>query len=104
MPHTIGVLGHDGFVHPDTSVMIDVTGFGQPHDGVDEDVGLALTSSSDGQFPVRTVHGVSGLESNDLAPSEFLEMGTKLGGSVCPRVVSSIWRSRDGASVHLRAT
>lgn len=104
MPHTVGVLGHDGFVHPDTSVMIDVTRFCQPHDGVDEDVGLALASGSDGQFPVRTVHGVPGLESDDLAPSKFLEMGTKLGGCVCSRVVSPTWRPGDGASVHLRAT
>ena len=88
MSHTIGVLGHDGFVHSDTGVMIDVARFCQPHDGVDEDVSLTLTSSSDGQFPVRTVHRVPGLESDDLAPSKFLEMRTKLGGSVCPRVVS----------------
>ena len=82
MAHTIGVLGHDGFIHPDTSVMIHVAGFCQPHDGVNEDVGLALASSPDCQFPVRTVHGVPGLESDNFAPSEFLEMGTKLGGGV----------------------
>ena len=90
MSHTVGVLGHDGFVHPDASVMIDVAGFCQPHDWMDEDVGLALASSSDGQFPVCTVHGVPGLESDDLAPGELFEMGAKLGGSVCPKgMVSS---------------
>jgi len=97
MSHTIGVLGHDGFVDPDASVMIDIAWFCQPHDGVDEDVGLALASSSDGQLPVRTVHWIPGLESDDLAPSEFVEMGAKLERCVCPRrTVSSGWKSSDG--------
>lgn len=82
MTHTIGVFSHDRFVHPYTGIMVNVARFRQPHNGVDEDIGLALASSSDSQFPVRTVHGIPGLESHDLSPSEFLEMSTKLGGGV----------------------
>src|SRR5258705_257838 len=100
MAHTIGVLGHDGLVHPDTGVMIDVARFCQAHYGVDEDVGLALARSSNGKFPVRTVHRIPGLEGDDLAPSEFLEMSAQFGGGICLRGVVNSARKWSGTFVH----
>ena len=46
--HAVGILGHDGFVNPNASVMVDVTGFCETHDGVDEDVGLTFACGPDG--------------------------------------------------------
>jgi hypothetical protein len=77
--HSVGVLGHQSLVSSDTGVVIDITRLSKTDNGVDEHVGLMLTSSSDGQFSVSSVHGVSGLESNDLPPRDLLEVSSKLG-------------------------
>jgi hypothetical protein len=63
--------------------VINVTGLGETNDGVDEDVGLARTGSADGQLTMSAVHGVSGLESDDLGPAKFVEVQTDLCGRVC---------------------
>ena len=52
-----------------TGEVIDVAGFGEADDGVDEDVCLASTGGADGQFSVGSVHGVAGLECNDAGPA-----------------------------------
>ena len=83
MTHTVGVLGHDGFIYPNASVVIDVAGFCQPHDGVDENVGSTIAGGSNGKFPVCTMHRVPGLESDDLTPRELSEMRTKFRGGIC---------------------
>lgn len=85
LTHTVRVLGHDGLVDADTGIMIDIAWLGESDDGVDEDVGLALTGSADGQLAVSTVHRVAGLEGDDLAPCEFLEVRAELSGCVCCR-------------------
>jgi hypothetical protein len=77
--HSVGVLGHQSLVSPDTGVVIDITWLGETDDGVDEDVGLVLTSGSDGQFTMSSVHRVSGLESDDLSPRDLLEVSSEFG-------------------------
>jgi hypothetical protein len=62
--------------------VIDVSGLGQTDYGVDQDVGLSLSGGSDGQLSVRSVHGVSGLESDNLSPCHFLEEASQFGRGV----------------------
>jgi hypothetical protein len=80
--HSVGVAGEKGLVDTDTGEVVNVTGLGESDDGVDQDVGLTVTGSADSQLSVSTVHGVTGLESDDLGPSELLEVSAKLGGGV----------------------
>lgn len=79
--------------------MVDVTGLGQTDDGVNEDIGLAGTGSTDSEFPVCAMHGIPGsllevfrtvglgtgipgLESDDLGPAELLKVETEFRGCV----------------------
>ena len=80
--HPVGVLGHDSLVDSNSRIVVDVTGFCQPDDGVDENVGLAFARSSDSQFPMCTMHRIPSLESDDLTPSELVEMSAKFGGGI----------------------
>ena len=80
--HAVRVLGHNRLVDTNTSVVVDVPGLGEADDGVHEHVGLVLASSADGELTVSTVHGVAGLEGDDLAPSDLVEVSAKLGGGV----------------------
>lgn len=82
MAHAIRILGHNGLIHPDAGVVVDISGFGHADNGVDEHVGLALTRGADGELAVSAVHRVTGLESDDLAPSNLLEVGTELSGCI----------------------
>jgi len=59
--------------------VVDVTGLGETDDGVDQDVGLVLTSRTDSQLSVSPVHGVTGLESDDLAPRDLFEVSPEFG-------------------------
>lgn len=81
--HTVGVSRKEGLVDTDTGKVVDVTGLGKTNDRVDEDVSLAGAGCADSQFTVSAVHRVSGLESDNLGPSELLKVETELGGSVC---------------------
>lgn len=76
--HTIRVSLDDCFVDSYSSESINISGLGKSNDGVDEDVGEVLTSSTDSQLSVSPVHGVSGLEGNDSSPGELVEVGTEL--------------------------
>jgi hypothetical protein len=40
--HAVGIFGHDRLVDADTGVVVNVTGFGEANDGVDEKVRLVL--------------------------------------------------------------
>lgn len=79
--HTVGVTGQESLVDADTGEVIDVTGLGETDDRLDEDVGLLGAGGADRQLTVSTVHGVSGLESNDLLPAELVEVSAELRGS-----------------------
>lgn len=77
--HTLWVRRHQSLIGPNSSVVVDISWLGQSDDGVDQDVGSSLSSSSDGQLSVGSVHGVSGLESDDFSPCDFVEVGSELG-------------------------
>lgn len=80
--HAVGVAGHQAAVDTHASVVVDITGLGHADNGVDEDVGLTLASGADSELTVSAVHGVTGLESDDLAPCNLREVLAELSGRV----------------------
>ena len=82
MAHAVRVLGHDSLVDTDTGVVVDITGLGETDDGVDEHVRLPLAGGADGELTVGTVHGVTGLEGDNLAPCKLLEVSAELSRGV----------------------
>ena len=58
--------------------MVDIAWLRKTHDRVDENVRLAGACCPDGQFAVRSVHRISGLESNNTGPAKFLKMNAQL--------------------------
>lgn len=93
--HAVGVAVHDGLVNADTGEVVNVTGLGKTNDGVDEDVGLSGASSDDSQLTVSAVHGVTGLESDNLGPAELLEVGADLCRSVAESHVVVVHEALD---------
>ena len=65
--------------------MVDIAGFGQPDDRVDEDVGPSLSGRADGKLAMGAMHRVAGLKGNNFAPREFMKVSTKLRGVVYDR-------------------
>lgn len=80
--HAVGVAGQKGLVGADTGEVVNVTGLGETDDGVDQDIGLARASRANGQLTVSTVHGVTGLESDNAGPAQLVEVNTEFGGGV----------------------
>ena len=80
--HAVGVSGKKSLVDADTCEVVNVTGLGETHDGMDQDVGLTGAGSADGELAVSAVHGVTGLESDDLGPAKLVEVQTELCGGV----------------------
>ena len=74
LTHAIGIFGHDGFVDTYTSIVIDIPGFGETDDRVNENIGLSLTGSPDGKFTVGPVHWVASLEGDNFAPRKLFEV------------------------------
>lgn len=81
--HSVGVSREKGLVHSHTSEVVDVTRLGKTNDRVDENIGVVGTSGANRQLTVRSVHGVTGLESNDASPAQFVEVQTDFSGSIC---------------------
>ncbi len=81
--HAIGIFSHDRLVDTDTSVVVDVTGFGEANDGMDEDICLVLACGTDSQFTMRTVHGIARLECSNFPPCELFEVCAEFRRSVC---------------------
>ena len=79
--------------------MVDIAGFCQAYDGVDEDVGLTGAGSTDRQLAVSAVHGVACLEGNNTGPAEFIEMGAQLRGSKAQRDVVVVHETIDGGEL-----
>ena len=75
MSHSLGVRRHQSLVSPNSGVVVDISRLGQSDNRVNEDVGSSLSSSSDGEFSVGSVHWVSGLESDNSPPRKFVEVG-----------------------------
>ena len=86
--HSVRILRHNCFIYSNTSVVINISGFRQPNNGVDEDVRLALAGGADGQLTVSAVHGVTSLECDDLTPCELLEVRAELSGGDCQYMFS----------------
>lgn len=80
--HAFGVRRHERLIRPDTGVVVDVARFSETDDGVDQDIRPVLPSSANSEFSVGAVHRVSRLESDDFAPSEFVEICSQFGGGV----------------------
>jgi hypothetical protein len=76
--HAVGVSVHQGLVDTHTGEVVDITRLGQTHNGVDEHVSVVGAGSADGQLSVSTMHGVSGLESDDSGPAELVEVEAHL--------------------------
>ena len=93
--HAVGVAVHDGLVDTDTGEVVNVTGLGETDDGVDEHVGLSGAGSNDGQLTVSAVHGVTGLESDNLGPAELLEVSADLSRSVAESDVVVVHEALD---------
>lgn len=79
---SVRVSGHQAGVHSDTRVVVDITWLGHTDNRVNQDVGLTLSSSSHSELTVSSVHWVTSLEGNDVAPSDLAEVVSQLGGSV----------------------
>lgn len=80
--HALGVRANDGLVNADTREVVNISGLRESDDGVDEDVGVLLTGSTNGELSVGSVHRVAGLERDDAGPRELVEVGSELGGGV----------------------
>lgn len=80
--HTLRVSTDDGFVNSNTSEVVNISGFGEADDGVNENVGVLLTSGTNGKLSVSSVHRVASLESDNTGPRELVEVGAKFSGSV----------------------
>lgn len=76
--HAVRVTGEESLIDTDTGEVVNVTRLGETNSWVDKDVGLTGTSSADGQLTVSSVHGVTGLESNNLGPAKLVEVSTEL--------------------------
>ena len=78
--HTRGVGLQQLEVDTDTGEVIDISRLGHTDNGVDEHVGLGVTSSTEGQLTVRAMHGVTGLESNNTNVAVLAEGSPDLTG------------------------
>ena len=94
--HAVGVARQDGLVDAHAGEVVNVAGLGQADDGVDEHVGLAGAGGAHRQLAVGAVHGVAGLEGDDLGPAELLEVGAQLGGGVAQGDVVVVVETVDG--------
>jgi hypothetical protein len=97
--HTVGVAGHESLVDTHTGEVVNVTGLGQTHNGVDEDIGLSVTGSTDSELTVSTVHRVSGLEGNNARPAKLVEVESEFGRGISQRNVIVVLQSIDGVEL-----
>ncbi len=74
------VVGHQRLVAADSGVVIDVARFGHSNDRVNEQIGIRLFGRAQGQFLMRPMHRVSGLESDNFVPTMLGKFLSKLFG------------------------
>ncbi len=67
-----------GLIGAYAGVMVDVSGFGHPHDRMNEHVCFDLLGGAQRQLDVGPMHGVAGLEGDDSPPSEPSEILAQL--------------------------
>jgi hypothetical protein len=73
-----GVLVEHRLVAAHAGEVIDIAGLGHADDRVDQQVRLHLARGAEGQFLMRPVQRVAGLEGHDLAPAELAEARAQL--------------------------
>lgn len=78
------------------SEVVDVAGFCEADDGVDEHVSLTGSSGAYGEFSVGAVHGIAGLEGDDAGPAQFFEVDAEFGGGVAEGDVVVVVEAGDG--------
>ena len=54
------IVGQQRLVAADSGVVVDVTGLGQAHNGMNKQVGLKLLDCPQGKLIMRPMHGVAG--------------------------------------------
>ena len=72
--HAVGVSGKEGLVNTHTGEVVNVARLGESHNGMDQDVGVVRASRAHGELAVSAVHGVTGLESDNAAPAQLVEV------------------------------
>ena len=80
--HAIGVSREKCLVDTNSGEMIDISRLRKADNRMDEDIGLAGTSSTNSQFSVGSVHRVSGLEGNNFRPAKLVKVKSQLSRSI----------------------
>ena len=80
------VFVQHGLVAAHAGKVVHIAGLGQADNGVDQQVRLRFTRGAEGQFLVRAVQGVAGLEGHNLAPAHLAKIGTQLVRRVATRL------------------
>lgn len=62
---------------------------------MNKDIRLSCTGSTDSQFSMGSMHGITSLESYDTRPAEFLEMHAQFGGRVAQGDVVVVAQAAD---------
>ena len=62
-------------------VVVHVARLGHAHYGMDQQVGLDLLGGAEGEFHVRAVHGIAGLEGDHTPPAQAGKFGAQFGRS-----------------------
>jgi hypothetical protein len=79
--------------------VVDISGLGQAHDWVDEDVGLARTSSANGKLTMSSVHWVAGLEGDNTGPAELVKVQAELCRSISEGDIVVMLEAVDGVNL-----
>ena len=86
-------------VHTYAGEMVDIAWFCETDDRMDENVCLASTGSTDGQFSVSSVHRITSLEGDDSGPTQFLKMDSQFGWGVTQGDVIVMLQTMDGGDL-----
>ena len=73
----LGILVQNGLVAPNAGEVVHVAGFGHTDDRMDQQVGLRLFRGAEGQFLMRAVQRIAGLECDHLTPAQLAEIGAQ---------------------------
>ena len=80
-------------------VVIDVARPRHADHGMQQQVGLALARRAEGELLVRAVHGVAGLEGDDLAPAKLAKPPAQLRRRVAQQLEVVVHRRLDAAQL-----
>src|SRR5437016_6242730 len=75
------IVAQQGLIAPHSGVVIYIPGFRHTNGWMNQQIGSGVPRRAQSQFQVDAMHGVPGLEGNDLRPSEAQEFGAQVGGS-----------------------